>query len=317
MFSFSRTITSKHIIDPERGREAANKIGAYYYETSVFTQYGVEEMFENACRAALVGRRQRKIFTYQLKNVSKPKAVAPFLPPKPAQPEIIIPQSELRSNLSDLLENQSLCDVILETQGVCVEAHTICLIAASSVFYDVLTMDLASLEASKKEAETGKKSHFSLGVEFSDTDGLVPNILTASSLTLDSVSSFTGLPTQVLNHPAFVCLQLKDCDDPYNPGTKVQKIVLTLDSTITPKALQYIVHYLYTGKAKEDYKILEDVRTAAKLLELPYLCAMVTNLLNSESYLNNALEMEFNEKLCARIKDLVLTKGVCPGELHL
>ena len=38
------------------GRYLARELGASYYETSVYTFYGVEELFENAVRAALCSR---------------------------------------------------------------------------------------------------------------------------------------------------------------------------------------------------------------------------------------------------------------------
>jgi Rho-related BTB domain-containing protein 1/2 len=50
----------------------AQEIGVEYYETSVLTLYGVREVFENACRAALIQRRHQRFWMTDLKRVQKP-----------------------------------------------------------------------------------------------------------------------------------------------------------------------------------------------------------------------------------------------------
>lgn len=57
---------------PDQGRALAHEIGIYYYETSVFTYYGVNEVFENAIRAALMARRQQRFWMTNLKRVQRP-----------------------------------------------------------------------------------------------------------------------------------------------------------------------------------------------------------------------------------------------------
>ena len=47
---------------PEEARTVARELGVPYYETSVLTYFGIDEMFENAIRAALCCRRQASLF---------------------------------------------------------------------------------------------------------------------------------------------------------------------------------------------------------------------------------------------------------------
>lgn len=57
---------------PDEARSVARELGVYYYETSVFTYYGVNEVFENAIRAALMARRQQRFWMTNLKKVQRP-----------------------------------------------------------------------------------------------------------------------------------------------------------------------------------------------------------------------------------------------------
>lgn len=57
---------------PEQARAVANELGVPYYEASVYTYYGVEQVFENAIRAALIARRSQRFWMTNLKNVRPP-----------------------------------------------------------------------------------------------------------------------------------------------------------------------------------------------------------------------------------------------------
>lgn len=57
---------------PDEARAVAKELGIGYYETSVFTYYGVNEVFENAIRAALIARRQTRFWMTNLKRVQRP-----------------------------------------------------------------------------------------------------------------------------------------------------------------------------------------------------------------------------------------------------
>lgn len=57
---------------PDEARSIAKELGIYYYESSVFTYFGVNEVFENAIRAALIARRQQRFWITNLKRVQRP-----------------------------------------------------------------------------------------------------------------------------------------------------------------------------------------------------------------------------------------------------
>jgi hypothetical protein len=57
---------------PDQARAVAKELGVCYYETSVFTYYGVNEVFENSIRAALIARRQQRFWITNLKRVKRP-----------------------------------------------------------------------------------------------------------------------------------------------------------------------------------------------------------------------------------------------------
>lgn len=57
---------------PDQARAVARELGVCYYETSVFTYYGVNEVFENSIRAALIARRQQRFWMTNLKRVQRP-----------------------------------------------------------------------------------------------------------------------------------------------------------------------------------------------------------------------------------------------------
>ena len=65
---------AEDVLLPEAGRNVAAKVGAQYYETSVLEEFGLDHVFMNVIRAALVGRRSRHFYMAvgPLKNVDLP-----------------------------------------------------------------------------------------------------------------------------------------------------------------------------------------------------------------------------------------------------
>lgn len=60
------------LVMPCEGRAIAREIGVEYYETSVLTYFGVNEVFDNVIRAALISRRQQRFWMTNLKRVQRP-----------------------------------------------------------------------------------------------------------------------------------------------------------------------------------------------------------------------------------------------------
>lgn len=67
-----RPARKSDLVMPEEARAVARELGITYYETSVFTYFGVNEVFENAVRAALISRRHQRFWMTSLKRVQRP-----------------------------------------------------------------------------------------------------------------------------------------------------------------------------------------------------------------------------------------------------
>lgn len=67
-----RAAQKSDIVMPDEARAVAKELGISYYETSVFTYFGVNEVFENAIRAALIQRRHQRFWMTNLKRVKRP-----------------------------------------------------------------------------------------------------------------------------------------------------------------------------------------------------------------------------------------------------
>uniref|UniRef100_A0A8C5AA81 BTB domain-containing protein n=1 Tax=Gadus morhua TaxID=8049 RepID=A0A8C5AA81_GADMO len=137
----ARPIKQGDILPPESGREVAKELGIPYYETSVFDQFGIKDIFDNAIRAALISRRHLQFWKSHLRKVQKPLLQAPFLPPKAPPPLIKIPEvvPRSRSRGARLLLDSPLCaDVLFVLQDhTQLFAHKIYLSTSSSKFYDL------------------------------------------------------------------------------------------------------------------------------------------------------------------------------------
>ena len=57
------------------------------------------------------------------------------------QPPVVVLKEHLDEDIQSLLQNQQFCDVIFVAQGVCIPAHKICLVSASSVFEELFLAD--------------------------------------------------------------------------------------------------------------------------------------------------------------------------------
>lgn len=69
---FVRAARKSDLVMPDEARAVAKELGVAYYETSVFTYFGVNEVFENAIRAALIARREHRFWMTNLKRVQRP-----------------------------------------------------------------------------------------------------------------------------------------------------------------------------------------------------------------------------------------------------
>lgn len=72
-FFIYRRIPQENILTREQGRLLAQEIGAVcYYEVSTRTDYGMDFIFKNICRIALMSRRRELIWMNKFTNIAAP-----------------------------------------------------------------------------------------------------------------------------------------------------------------------------------------------------------------------------------------------------
>ncbi|KAG8179989.1 hypothetical protein JTE90_007957 [Oedothorax gibbosus] len=103
---YSKKIQEDNLISREQGRLMAREIGAVcYYETSAYTSYGVDFLYENIARLGLISRRKKQLFMKRWKSVNPPQIQEPYCPPKPSPPELReLPPSTYRKDIANLVD---------------------------------------------------------------------------------------------------------------------------------------------------------------------------------------------------------------------
>lgn len=134
-----RPLKECDILTPEQGRLVAKELNAVYYESSVFTGFGVKEVFENVIRAALISRRQQRFWMTNLKHVQNCSIQEPFCPPKPSLPVLKVPTSQYGQDIISLLSKQAYTDVVFVSDSLSIHCHKIVLISASDIFNTLFT----------------------------------------------------------------------------------------------------------------------------------------------------------------------------------
>ena len=136
-------------------------MNAPYFESSVFTHYGVNEVFENVIRVALAARRQQRFWVTNLRNVKRPDLQHPFCPPRPRTPVVTIVPTEFKNDLQQLLASQSFADAVIIFDNCKFFVHRILLTAGSSFFRRLFAMDLMSSGIQNRNRFEVSKNHIS------------------------------------------------------------------------------------------------------------------------------------------------------------
>lgn len=331
---YFRPIKRGDILPPEKGREVAKELGIPYYETSVFDQFGIKDVFDNAIRAALISRRHLQFWKSHLKKVQKPLLQAPFLPPKAPPPVIKVPEcpSTGTNEAACLLDNPLCADVlfILQDQEQ-IFAHRIYLATSSSKFYDLFLMDCEETPHwSEGACEREKQSRDSQGwaqsldpdeereegtprmpqadqwtpssqnLSQQETPGLEAENLVAETQTLlDWSKGFIGMHKE---------MQVNPISKRLGPMT-----VVRMDASVQPGPFRTLLQFLYTGQLDEKEKDLVGLAQIAEVLEMFDLRMMVENIMNKEAFMNQEITKAFHVRKANRIKEC-LSKGTFSGE---
>ncbi|XP_056651870.1 rho-related BTB domain-containing protein 1 [Monodelphis domestica] len=323
----ARPIKREDILPPERGREVAKELGIPYYETSVFDQFGIKDVFDNAIRAALISRRHLQFWKSHLKKVQKPLLQAPFLPPKAPPPVIKIPECPTTgmNEAAYLLDNPLCADIMFVLQDEKhIFAHKIYLATSSSKFYDLFLMECEESPSFLEGACTKEKPSRDFPTRTLDLDSGEECKETAS-IPLTS-EDWTSQSEGMLQKPelgardlspnardlstwskGFVGMHKEMLVNPISNRVGVVTVV-RMDSSLQMGPFRTLLQFLYTGQLDEKEKDLMRLAQIAEILEVFDLRMMVENIMNKEAFMNQEITKAFHVRKANRIKEC-LSKG--------
>ncbi|XP_074088424.1 rho-related BTB domain-containing protein 1 isoform X2 [Macrotis lagotis] len=318
----ARPIKRGDILPPERGREVAKELGIPYYETSVFDQFGIKDVFDNAIRAALISRRHLQFWKSHLKKVQKPLLQAPFLPPKAPPPVIKIPECPTTgmNEAAYLLDNPLCADVMFVLQDEKhIFAHKIYLATSSSKFYDLFLMECEESPsfvegACQKEkptqdfpTRTDEESVEAASVPLV-SEGQTPqskDVLKQLELGAGDLTPTTrDLSTW---SKGFIDMHKEMLVNPISNRVALVTVV-RMDSSLQLGPFRTLLQFLYTGQLDEKEKDLMRLAQIAEILEVFDLRMMVENIMNKEAFMNQEITKAFHVRKANRIKEC-LSKG--------
>ncbi|XP_073969852.1 rho-related BTB domain containing isoform X3 [Rhodnius prolixus] len=336
---FLRAIRKSDLVMPDQARSIARELGVTYYETSVLTYYGVNEVFENAIRSALIARRQQRFWMTNLKKVQRPLLQAPYCPPKPVARPVQVCASTFDDSLRWLLNNLPHTDVVFVAGSVCLPAHRFMLSSASPSLQRLLCTDLtgelstrsaseSSMVSSFGEATSGdfnEDTEFLIRVEKPSRGGVWDQLKRRSSCQVLTTACNNSPSQRVcinreLNHPAFTSIRVQQVEDINQQGklTTSLQTVITLSKLVTAQAMQQCLQFLYTGTIDSRFTQLQtssvglllEVWQAAEFMELPELLVYVANIQAHAEFLNPELKQRYKQAVRVRLSDLCLNQGL-------
>uniref|UniRef100_A0A4W5PUH1 Rho related BTB domain containing 1 n=1 Tax=Hucho hucho TaxID=62062 RepID=A0A4W5PUH1_9TELE len=313
----ARPIKPGDILPPESGREVAKELGISYYETSVFDQFGIKDIFDNAIRAALISRRHLQFWKSHLRKVQKPLLQAPFLPPKAPPPLIKIPECVInnREGPGLLLDSPLCADVMFILQDhIHIFAHKIYLSTSSSKFYDLFQMDFSDesqcLVVTERHARDALLRTLSLDTE--EDVAVLPNLSPCSLRASKSdgtlkMMSFSGKHRRTKLSlaswsKAFYSIHKESVTNPVT-GSPAHMTVVKMDYSIQLGPFSAVLRFLYTGELDEEERDLMKIAQIAEVLEVFDLRMMVENIMNHEGFMNQEITKAFHVRKSNRIKE--------------
>uniref|UniRef100_A0A672KWW3 Rho-related BTB domain-containing protein 1 n=1 Tax=Sinocyclocheilus grahami TaxID=75366 RepID=A0A672KWW3_SINGR len=318
----SRPIKPGDILPPESGREVAKELGIPYYETSVFDQFGIKDIFDNAIRAALISRRHLQFWKSHLRKVQKPLLQAPFLPPKAPPPLIKIPEcpTKNRDGPRQLLESPLCVDVMFVIQEhIQLFAHRIYLSTSASKFFDLFQMDFSDESQCLVVTERHGRDQLmrTLSLDTEEDIMVLPNLSPCSLRASKSdgtlkMKSFSGMHWRTKLSlaswsKAFHSIHKENVINPVT-GAPAFMTIVKMDHSIHHGPFSAVLRFLYTGELDEEEKDLMKIAQIAEILEVFDLRMMVENIMNNEGFMNQEITKAFHVRKANRIKEC-LTKN--------
>ena len=270
--SLSKRMRECSLVTPDMGRQVAKEISATYYETSIVTMWGINDVFENAVRTALITRRQTRFWSSHLKGVLKPQLQPPYLPEKPDPPHVTVDiPSSYKENLKELLAGGMCGDVEFLVQGQTIKAHRAILCSA--------TLTFAELFSAK---ELTINNCFSIPKTLVYQDALVfgkPGSLPRGFVAINSYNSWVS----------------EECSS---------NVVVTVDNFLSYRTFIHILEFLYSGNIPLEV-CTEELEEAARNLQLDHLAEYVSNVIRNMEYMNTEVHSNMVREMVSCAKKLV------------
>lgn len=270
--SLSKRMQECSLVTPDMGRQVAKEIGATYYETSVVTMWGINDVFENAVRTALITRRQTRFWSSHLKGVLKPQLQPPYLPEKPDAPGISVKASCYKENLIALLQSGMCADVEFLVQGQPIQAHRVVLCAASPVFAELFDAKEIGITSG---LWTPRRLVLQDSLVFGKRGSLPRGFVAISSYNNAWVGDECSFYVQVI-----------------------------VDNFVSHRTFMFILEFLYSGNIPLE-ACTEELEEAARDLQISDLVDYVTNVLNNLEYMNTEVHSNMVRGMVSCCKKLV------------
>lgn len=236
-----------------------------------------------------------------------------------------IADSTFTCDLGELFRNQTSGDVVFDVRGVMLKAHKICLVAASTTFADLFninsvckgteTGELEQIEVkhrSESKSRTGSCSNKEDKQTLIDNDDLEDDVIDTNCHNTHNHHDSTAI--QYPDHPAFEKIE-RHIDSCGYSSERSEVMLVTLNPVVTPSAFRYVLEYLYTGLAPEsECCVLEDIKTAAEMLNLLSLLVIISNFESQETFLNEGLEKRHCMDLKDNLRYLAMNKCILNGK---
>ncbi|XP_030375324.1 rho-related BTB domain-containing protein 1 isoform X2 [Scaptodrosophila lebanonensis] len=309
--TFVRAALKSDLVMPDEARAVAKDLGVAYYETSVFTYFGVNELFENAIRSALIARRQQRFWMTNLKKVQKPLLQAPFRPPKPPPPEVKVVVGSYHQDIYNMFLSQSYTDLILVVGITKFAVHRFMLATASGIFQRLLSMDFSDLGGRSSSESSMVSSTFgdSTVADFNDdTEYLIRNESRTQRVWnhLKRRSSYQSIPLiesksssdqyKELHHQLLQSIRLVQVEG--QRGASTLQTIVTL-KLVSSQGLYQCLRFIYTGTIDKECGNMQEIKEAAEFLELPQLSLLLSKPQRAEGNGSG----ESNPYVCHHIKE--------------
>lgn len=288
-----------------------------YYESSVFTPFGIDTVFQNVIRVALLHRRQQRFWFNHLKSVQQPTLQDPYCPKKPLSPEIQVGRSTCVEQMTLFHEQMPLADVRLLTaeSGEPISSHRMMLSIASDVFARLFQRvasvspteleqhfrcDQSTLHFNSNSNDMSHSKFKMFAVDQSNCQSCFRSKISsleeifseAGDSSLEERSRLQSISDEVeFDHPAFSSLKIltrvkenvaKCCDSWCDQSRFVYQVQLS--DQICREALQRCILFAYTGSLGDHQIPLDQLMLTAELLQFNDVIKLIQQALTDQNH---------------------------------